>query len=186
MCPSQPLDPRPPVLRSAPDEGGSTLDTPPSPVTPHPSPVTLTVDDFKQSLNSHVASKGEEIRARYGPHIGSQELAAMFQDRTAVRYPCEIVFDAAPLLEGEVAHALPNGDDPEAGFKICVHPFFSTQPDRVLYLVLYQLVLVNYGPFASADDAETFGASVLGLSKEEYYQALCELADQLDPAQSGC
>ena len=146
----------------------------------------LTVDDFKQSLNSHVAAKGEEIRARYGPHIGWQELEAMLQDRSAVRYPCEIVFDAASLHEGEFAHPLPNGDDPEDGFKICVHPFFSSQPDRVPYLVLYQLVLVNYGPFASADDAETFGASVLGLSKEEYYQALCEMADQLDPAQSLC
>jgi hypothetical protein len=110
----------------------------------------------------------------------------MLQDRSAVRYPCEIVFDAAPLLDGEFAHPLPNGDDPEAGFKICVHPLFSTQPDRVPYLVLYQLVLVNYGPFASADDAETFGATVLGLPREAYYAALCEMADQLDPAQALC
>jgi hypothetical protein len=40
-------------------------------------------------------------------------------------------------------------------------------------------VLVNYGDFASANDAETFGAAALGLGKEEYYQTLCELADQL-------
>jgi hypothetical protein len=145
----------------------------------------LTVDDFKQSLNSHVATKAEEIRARYGPHIGSGELAAMLDDRSAVRYPCEIVFDATPLQAGEFAHPVPNGDDPEAGFKICVHPFFSTQPDRVPCLVLYQMVLVNYGPFASPDDAETFGAGVLGMSKEEYYQALCKMADQLGPVPSG-
>src|SRR5262245_21461912 len=141
----------------------------------------LTVDDFKQSLNSHVATKAEEIRARYGPHVGSAELAAMLEDRSAVRYPCEIVYDATPLQEGEFAHPVPNGEDPEAGFKICVHPFFSTQPERVPYLVLYQLVLVNYGPFASADDAETFGSVALGITKEEYYQALCEMADQLGP-----
>ena len=46
-------------------------------------------------------------------------------------------------------------------------------------LVLYQLVLVNYGEFASAEDAETFGAAVLGISRDEYYQTLCEMADQL-------
>jgi hypothetical protein len=146
----------------------------------------LTADDFKQSLNSHIQGKAEEIRARYGPRIGSAELSAMMEDRSAVRYPCEIVFDAAPLLEGEVAHPVPNAEDPETGFNICVHPFFSTQPDKVPYLVLYQLVLVNYGPFASPDDAETFGAGVLGISKEEYYQSLCEMADQLGPRPTGC
>jgi hypothetical protein len=60
-----------------------------------------------------------------------------------------------------------------------VHPFFALQPERIPYLVLYQLVVVNYGEFASPDDAETFGAAVLGLSKEDYYQVLCDMADQL-------
>ena len=29
-------------------------------------PTQLTTDDFKQSLNGHVAAKGEEIYAKYG------------------------------------------------------------------------------------------------------------------------
>jgi hypothetical protein len=61
-----------------------------------------------------------------------------------------------------------------------------TQLERVPYLVLYQLVLVNYGPFASADDAETFGAAILGLSKDDYYQALCQMADELSGCVAGC
>jgi hypothetical protein len=140
----------------------------------------LTTDDFKESLSSHVASKGEDIRARFGPEIGWRELLRILNDRSAVRYPCEIVFDAAPLLAGEFAHAAPNGDSPQAGFKIFVHPFFSLQLARVPHLVLYQLVLVNYGPFVSADDAETFGAAVLGLSRDEYYSRLCEMVDEIE------
>jgi len=58
-----------------------------------------------------------------------------------------------------------------------VHPFYMTQLDRVAYLVLYQLVIVNYGEFASPEDAETFGAAALGLAKDEYYAALCQLSD---------
>jgi hypothetical protein len=46
-------------------------------------------------------------------------------------------------------------------------------------LVLYQLVLVNYGEFASPEDAESFGAAAVGLDREEYYERLCALADQL-------
>ncbi len=142
----------------------------------------LTAGDFQQSLNDHVAAKGDEICAKFGPAIGWDELLRILEDRSVVRYPCEIVFDAAPLQDGEFAHPVCNGERPEDGFKICVHPLFSLQPAQVPYLVLYQLVLVNYGDFASADDAETFGSRALGIDKEEYYKALCEFADQLECA----
>jgi hypothetical protein len=139
----------------------------------------LTADDFKQSLNTHVAGKGEEIREKYGPEIGWKELLQVLEDRSLVRYPCEIIFDSAPLLEGEFAHAMPNSENPQDGFKIYLHPFFSLQLDRVPHMVFYQLVRVNYGEFASPDDAEVFGASALGISKDEYYGILCELADEI-------
>lgn len=139
----------------------------------------LTVDDFQESLNAHVAAKGDEIREKYGPHVGWNELLQVLEDRSLVRYPCAIVFDAAPLLDDEFAHPVANGERPEEGFNICVHPFFATQLPRVPYLVLYQLVLVNYGDFASSDDAEIFGANALGISKEDYYKALCEMADEI-------
>ena len=133
-----------------------------------------------------MAAKGAEIRAKYGPHIGWKELQHILEDRACVRYPCDVVFDSQPLLDGEFANAQPKGERPEDGFAIFVHPFFMTQLTKVTSLVLYQLVLVNYGDFASSDDAETFGASVLGLSRDEYYKALCELADQLPKAARHC
>ncbi len=143
-------------------------------------PTQLTAEDAKQSLNAHVAAKGAEIFDKYGPRIGWKELARILEDRSCVRYPCDIAFDAARLTAGELAHPLPLGEKPEDGFTMLVHPYFMTQLDRVPYVVLYQLVLVNYGEFASPDDAETFGASALGLGKDEYYKILCDLADQLE------
>jgi len=139
----------------------------------------LTVEDARQSLRGHVAAKGEEIRAKYGPHIGYNELLRILDDRNFVRYPCELSFDGAPLMEDECAHPVPKGSGPEEGFVMHVHPYFATQPERVPYLVLYQLVAVNYGEFASAEDAEAFGASALGLSDDEYYRALCQMADEI-------
>jgi hypothetical protein len=145
--------------------------------------LTLTADDVKQSLAAHVAVKGEEIHAKYGPHIGWKELLLILEDRTCVRYPCEILFDAAKLYEGEMAHAVAKGEHPEEGFAIHVHPLFMTDLSRVPYVVLYQLVIVNYGEFASADDAEAFGAAVLGISRDEYYKVMCELADEVGTAE---
>ncbi|MBI2929280.1 MAG: hypothetical protein HYY24_26750 [Verrucomicrobia bacterium] len=139
----------------------------------------LTIDDARQSLTAHVALKGKEIRAKHGPHIGWTELQRILADRSCVRYPCDLVFGAAPLQPGELAYPRPKGERPEDGFTLFVHPRFAAQPDRVPCLVLYQLVAVNYGAFASPDDAETFGASVLGIDKDEYYQTLCAMADEL-------
>ena len=141
--------------------------------------IHLTADDGKISLNAHAAEKGAAIREKYGPRIGWNELSRILEDRACVRYPCTIKFDAGPLHHGEVAHPVPNGDRPEDGFTICVHPLFMIRLDQVPHLVLYQLVLVNYGEFASPEDAETLGSSALGISREEYYRMLCDLADEV-------
>ena len=139
----------------------------------------LTADDARQSLTAHVETKGVEIFAAYGPKLDWDGLQRLLADRTQVRYPCEIVFDEALLLPGEFAHPMPKGTTPEDGFTMAVHPLFITQPDRVPALVLYQLVAVNYGTFASSDEAETFGAAALGITRDEYYALLCDCADQL-------
>ena len=156
-------------------------------------PIQLSADDARQSLNEHVAARGAEIRAKFGPAIGWPQLLQILDDRECVRYPCEISFEEEALDPGELAHPLPKGDKPEAGFTLYIHPAFRLQLRELPLLVLYQLVLVNYGEFASPDDAETFGAAVLGLSKDEYYNTLCELSGQIGgdsvdhcEAPSGC
>lgn len=139
----------------------------------------LRAEDARQSLTAHVEAKGVEAMMKFGPQIGWTQLQRLLEDRTMVRYPCEIGFDATPLLPGEFAYPAPKGADPEEGFIIWVHPAFQSFPDRVPLLVLYHLVAVNYGEFASAVEAETFGAAALGLTRDEYYAALCDVSDQL-------
>ena len=142
-------------------------------------PTQLTTNDFKQSLTSHVAVKGAELNAKYGPVIGWQDLLSVLEDRAFCRYPCRIEFDASGLGPGEFAHPFALGGRPEEGFVMRVHPVFMVELGEVPLLALYQLVLVNYGDFASADDAETFGAAALGMEKAEYYERLCGLAGKL-------
>src|ERR1035437_6927593 len=150
----------------------------------------LFADDAKQSLTAHVEAKGIEIFVKYGPQFVWAELQRLLLDRVYVRYPCDIVFDDEQLLPGEFAHPVQRGEHPEDGFTMFVHPLFMTQLDRVPYLVLYQLVALNYGVFASSAHAETFGAAALGLTRDEYYATLCEWSDQLgggdaEPAHTG-
>src|SRR3954470_20992226 len=137
----------------------------------------LTFEDAKQSLTAHIAAKGTEINAKFGPRIGYAELQRILADRDYTRYPVEIVFSAGELRDGEFAHPVARTANPEDGFTLYVHPYFVTQLAYVPALVLYQLVLVNYGDFASPTDAEVFGAAALGMTPEDYYDGLCEMAD---------
>jgi hypothetical protein len=143
-------------------------------------PTQLTADDARQSLNAHVAAKGADIFKKYGPHIGWKELQQVLKDDECVRYPCEIVFDSAALKPGEFAYPRANGARPEDGFTLFVHPLYLTQLARVPALVFYQLVVINYGEFASPEDAEAFGAAALGLSRDQYYAQLCDLAAPIE------
>ncbi len=139
----------------------------------------LTADDAKQSLLGHVESKGHEIHLKYGPLLGWSQLQRLLGDRIYVRYPCEIIFDASGLQPGEFAHPNAKGANPTDGFIMAVHPLFEQQLDLVPALVLYQMVSVNYGEFASSEEAETFGSAALGITRDEYYAMLCELSDDL-------
>ena len=146
------------------------------------------LEDARESLTAHVAAKGAGIRAKHGPGIGWPQLQRILADRECVRYPCELAFDAESLEPGECAYPEPLGQSPEDGFRLCIHPFFATDPDRVPLLALYQIVAINYGAFASPDDAEAFGAAVLGMPREQYYAELCAMADEIhadDVAEAG-
>ncbi len=132
-----------------------------------------------QALSEQLAAQAAAVRLKYGPHMGWPQLLQLLADRSFTHYPCEVRFDAEPLLPGEFAHTVPQGLTPEIGFVIYVHPMYRERLPELLYLVLHQLVVVNHGLAASAEDAETFGALALGLSREEYYRILCELSARL-------
>ena len=147
-------------------------------------PTQLTADDARLSLSAHAALKGGEIFAKYGPNLGWKELQRILEDRACVRYPCRIVFASEPLQTGEFAHAAADGELPEEGFTLVVHPFFMTQLAAVPLLALYHLVTVNYGEFASGDDAVAFAAAALGLTPDDYYRSLCDLVAPI--TETGC
>ena len=140
----------------------------------------LTAEDARQSLTSHVETKGVEVFLKYGPQLGWPELQRLLEDRAYVRYPVQVGFDATRLLPGEFAHAEQNGEAPEDGFTLLLHPLLALTLEDAVRAALYQLVAVNYGEFASADEAETFGAAALGLTRDEYYDQLCAIADRMD------
>lgn len=142
----------------------------------------LKAETLSGDLAAELLAKAGEIRRRYGPEIGWKQIQQILVDPQITPFPCEICFDANPLLPGEFAHTAPKSESEGSRFVIYLHPRYASQPGRIPYLVLHQLATVYYAGRATVDDAETFGALVLGLSKEAYFQALCDLSGQMDDA----
>ncbi len=137
-----------------------------------------TEEDGKLALREHAILRAMEARHRYGD-IGAEEILALLKDPSLVRFPTILRFDSEPLEPGEFAFSAPLGETPSEGFCLFVHPYFQDKPEALPFLVSYQLVRINYGDVATHEDAEAFGAALLGLETEDYYQKVCALADAI-------
>ena len=144
-----------------------------------PSPLKLTLEDGRRALASHCLDRGQKLREKYGKAIDYELLQTILKDEEVVRHPVRLVFDSTKVEEGMFAVTQSVPKDEGEGFVIYIHEHFQKRLGDVPALVFYHLVTVNYGEFAMHNEAEEFGSSALGMGKEEYYQLLCYLTDQI-------
>ncbi len=136
-----------------------------------------TAEDAQQSLRDHVITKAIDARLRRSVLIDRVEMMRLLEDRSVVRYPLGVRFDAEPLESGEFACLEALGDHPSDGFCLFIHPMFELADDLIPLLIAYYIPSVNYGDVTSHVEAELFGATLLGIDVEEYYRILCSVAD---------
>lgn len=140
-------------------------------------PLKLTLEDGRKALGVHVLEKGYKLREKYGTFIDFDILKKILKDEEFVRYPTTIVFDSTKVDEGLFGVTEKVSADTKDGYVIYLHEHFKTMLGDVPALVLYQLVAVNYGDFASGNEAEEFASAALGMDKEYFYKYICELTD---------
>lgn len=131
------------------------------------------------SVSMHASEKAKEIHSRYGPNIDYPAVLRMLDDRRSIRYPVEIRFVSEGISSGMFAHTEPVSENPGDGYVISLHSHFEDRPDVLPALILYQLVLVNYGDLATANDAELFGSGVLGIDRDAYYEQILALTNAI-------
>jgi len=131
------------------------------------------------AVSLHASEKALEIRQRLGPDIDYPAVLAMLDDRKSTRYPTQIQFVREGIEPGMFAMTQAISDNPDDGYVISIHSDFEDRHDDLPALILYQLVLVNYGDLATANDAEVFGATILDMDREAYYQKIVTLSDSL-------
>ncbi len=136
-------------------------------------------EQAKQAFHEHLVDKATAARFKYGLYIDTDAVLKMLDDETVVRYPTTIVFDASPLQPHEFAYPQPIGFHASDGYALCIHPYFRRQRELWPLLIAYHVPVINYGSIVETPEAELYGATLLGMEVEAYYQALCELADAM-------
>lgn len=141
--------------------------------------------DGRIALHDHIVDRAVDARRRYGPDIDAAAIMRVLDDRKIVRYPVGVRFDAEPLEPGEFAWPMPLGERAHEGFCLFVHPHFEHRPETWAMLIAYHIPTINYGEIATHEEAELFGATLLGMDSEAYYQTLCALSDELGTTDAG-
>lgn len=140
-------------------------------------PLNLTLEDGRRALGVHVLEKGHRLRQKYGSFIDMDVLEQILRDEEFVRYPTRLIFDSGRVDAGLFGVVEKVGMDAAEGYVICLHECFQRRSGDVPALVLYLLVAVNYGDFASGNEAEEFASAALGMEKDYYYEYICRLVD---------
>ena len=119
------------------------------------------------------------VKDSHGLPLSSDAYQQVLQDRGCVFHPVKMVFDADPLKEGEFAYMHQVDKDRNKGFMLYMHPYFKNRPNDLPYLVAYHLAIVNFPEEPTAEVAEHFGAALMSLEVESYYDKVNQLYESI-------
>lgn len=128
-------------------------------------------------LAEHARLRAEEARARLGGPLWAGNLERFLGDTGCLRWKTRIVFDDAPLEAHQFAHPVVSGPPEARECTLHVRPVFANVPESLPYFVAYFAAVINYGIAAGPELCEAYGATLMGLSREAFYEAVCRWAD---------
>ena len=135
--------------------------------------VKLGEDSLKQRLQEQATFS----HLRHGS-LTPENLEAFLADPDCVRYPTRLVYEFGEMAMHQFAQ--PDFDyrkPDENGRVLYLRPFLRDRPHLVVLAVAYMTPLLNYGEIIKDEHCLLFGATLLGLMEDEFYQKICALAD---------
>ena len=140
--------------------------------------MTADKDNQAAKASAQIRKLAQRIRQEYG-NLDEAGLKKLLEDETYFPLPVEWRFDSSVIDDGAYALVLAVPEKRPEGFCIVLHDYFKDKAEDLVPLILYQLVIVLMGDLASHDDAESFGAIVMDMNKENYYRKICDLVDSI-------
>lgn len=131
----------------------------------------------EEGLRSHLQERAVLAHQSYG-RLSPDRLAQFLQDPDCLRYPTRLAFEFGEMAAHQFAQPAPDPQDPERrGVVLYLRPALRSRPDLVPLAVAYMVPVINYGEIVTDAHCLLYGATLLGMLEEEFYAAVCAMAD---------
>ena len=141
-------------------------------------PEEFSVEALEARLMEHAMEACSRARMRLGGDLTRVNLEQYLADEACVRFPTRIVYSNEGLSPHQFAEPIIESEGPLKQCRLHVHPCFHGRPDVLPYFVAYLAPVINYGPIVTPEICEAYGAHLLGMDPDHFYQRLCTLCDQ--------
>ena len=131
----------------------------------------------EQSLRNRLVSQAAKAHQKHHAPSGIN-LPALLSDPECLRHPVRLAYELGEMAPHQFGQP---GIDPQSreldGRVLYLRPVLQEHPDLLLRAVAYLIPLINYGEVVTDEHCLLYGATLLGLTEDEYYRRVCELAD---------
>ena len=131
----------------------------------------------EDSLRDHITAQAVVAHQKHGP-LTFAGLDALLTDPECLRHPTRLVFEFGEMAEHQFAEpGLDRRNREQDGRVLYLRPLLRDRPDLALLAVAYMIPLINYGDIITDGHCLRYGATLLGMMEEEFYAAICRMAD---------
>jgi len=131
----------------------------------------------QRSLREHLVAQATVAHQKHGPII-ADTLDALLHDPDCLRHPVRLVFEFGEMAMHQFAQPDIDWRNTERdGRVLCVRPLLRDRPDLLPFAVAYMIPLINCGDIVTDEHCLRYGATLLGLTEDEFYHSVCALAD---------
>ena len=131
----------------------------------------------EDSLREHIAAQAVVAHQKHGP-LTFAGLDALLADPECLRHPTRLVFEFGEMAGHQFAE--PDVDQrnrEQDGRVLYLRPLLRDRPELAVLAVAYMIPLINYGDIITDEHCLRYGATLLGMMEEEFYAAVCQMAD---------
>ena len=128
-------------------------------------------------MRDHIAAQAVVAHHKHAP-LTFAGLDALLADPECLRHPTRLVFEFGEMASHQFADPGPDLRHPEQdGRVLYLRPLLRDRPDLALLAVAYMIPVINYGDIVTDEHCIRYGATLLGMMEEEFYDAVCRMAD---------
>ncbi|MEK7678014.1 MAG: hypothetical protein AAB676_19455 [Verrucomicrobiota bacterium] len=129
------------------------------------------------SLREHLLRQAVVAHHKHGP-LTADKLDALLHDPDCLRHPTRLVFEFGEMAMHQFAQPdLDWRNTEQDGRILYIRPLLRERPDVLPLAVAYMIPLINYGDIVTDEHCLRYGATQLGMMEDEFYAAVCQLAD---------